>query len=71
MAHWCKDCARNQDGYSHLKCENCKWFLGGEDFKWDRFIPVNDTARHPSSFFPAETKKESGLIHRIFGFIKG
>ena len=70
MTHWCKDCARNQDGHQHLKCENCKWFLGGDDFKWDRFIPINDAARHPSSFMPTEIKKESGLIHRILGLIK-
>lgn len=69
--NWCIDCAR-KDGHMHLKCRNCKWYIGsgGDDFKWDRFIPINDAARHPSSFLPTEIKKESSLIHRFFGFIK-
>ena len=75
MNNWCKGCTRNEDGYVHLKCSNCTWNMGRNmdgPFKWDRFVPKNDQAKHPSSYFAPQPKKnkKSGFWDLIVGFTK-
>ena len=74
MHNWCKDCARKEDGYMHIKCNNCVWNIGNENdpFKWDRFVSSKENARHPSSYFAPVPKKskKSGFWDFIVSFTK-
>lgn len=74
MLEWCAGCKRSEDGYRHIKCLNCKWYettyLEKEKYHWDRFVPKNDAAKHPSSFLTKKENKKPGILDFFQAFTK-